>query len=416
MGSFSFGAGNAAKLARIPLYALGRLATLLIPRTDGWVFGCGAGIGDGPLELWREEQRHGVSAVWLVDGDRDAQDAAALGIPTLRKHSIAGFLATARAGVIVVSHGFGDVNPYAVSGAFIVQLWHGIPLKRIGLDSPETVRSRFLPRSALVPRLLARMYRYAQARISLLPAASHLIRGRLESAFGLPDDRIVVSGEPRVDVLSRGTAKERTEKARELLEAAVGVLPSRVLLYAPTWRDGDEDPAVPSAADWGALTAMLERQDAVLLIRSHPLGAGAYSSPEPTERIRLLGSDVMRDVTPALPAVTGLITDYSSLAYDAGLVPMPVHFLVPDLESYAERRGFYARFRDVADDDYQRNWAGIVQQIDETLSDETVHAMRIERSERLSAKVHAFRDGCNTQRVHRAIERRRAAARRKGRR
>lgn len=416
MGSFSFGAGNAAKLARIPLYALGRLATLVIPRTDSWAFGCGAGIGDGPLELWREEQKHGVRGVWLVDNDRDARDAAARGIPTRRKHSIGGFLATARAGVVVVSHGFGDVNPYAVSGAYVVQLWHGIPLKRIGLDSPETVRSRVLPRSALVSRVLAGMYRYAQSRISLLPAASHLVRGRLESAFGLPDERIVVSGEPRVDVLSRGTAEERAVQARAVLEAAVGELPDRVLLYAPTWRDGEPDPAVPTTADWRTLTDMLEHHDAALLIRSHPLGMGAYASADLTGRIRLLGSDVLRDVTPALPAVTGLITDYSSLAYDAGLVPMPVHFLVPDLEAYAARRGFYARFRDVAGDDYQRSWAGVVQQIDETLSDPDVLAARVARAEQLSAKVHAFRDGGNTQRVHRAIERRRAAARRKGRR
>ena len=43
-----------------------------------------------------------------------------------------GWWATARAGVVVVTHGQGDVNRYATSGAFLVQLWHGIPLKRIG--------------------------------------------------------------------------------------------------------------------------------------------------------------------------------------------------------------------------------------------------------------------------------------------
>ena len=53
MASFSFGTGNAAKLLRIPLYALGRLGTLLVPRGRRWVFGCGAGVGDGALALQR---------------------------------------------------------------------------------------------------------------------------------------------------------------------------------------------------------------------------------------------------------------------------------------------------------------------------------------------------------------------------
>ena len=53
MASFSFGAGNAHKLAATPLYAAGRLLTLIVPRSrDEWVFGCGAGIGDGALALW----------------------------------------------------------------------------------------------------------------------------------------------------------------------------------------------------------------------------------------------------------------------------------------------------------------------------------------------------------------------------
>ena len=50
-----------AKLLSLPLYGVGRLATMLIPRTrDEWVFGCGAGIGDGALELY-EYARAGIT-------------------------------------------------------------------------------------------------------------------------------------------------------------------------------------------------------------------------------------------------------------------------------------------------------------------------------------------------------------------
>lgn len=415
MASFSFGAGNASKLARIPLYLCGRIATTVLPRGRGWVFGCGAGIGDGPLALWRVAQHHGIDAVWLVENDRDAADAHAAGITTVRKHSLAGFLATARASVLVISHGFGDVNRYAVSGGFVAQLWHGIPLKRIGLDSPETTRFSLLPRSRFVPRLLGALYRLTASGISVIPAASHLVRGRLESAFALPDSRVIVTGEPRVDVLSQGDPAERRRRARASISDLVGETSGSLVLYAPTWRDGADDPAVPSAADWERIIGVLDKHDATLLVRSHPLGAGAYAPPARTDRVRMIGSDVVRDVTPLLSGMDALITDYSSLAFDAALVPLPTLFLAPDVDAYAHTRGFYGRFDDVARGDAVETWAQLMPRLDAVLGDDDEHAAKVAAARELSATVHDFRDGANTERVYREIVRR-VTSRQKGRR
>jgi CDP-glycerol glycerophosphotransferase len=403
VASFSFAAGNAQKLARIPLYALGRLVTLVVPRRRGaWVFGCGVGIADGALALWQVADRDG--AVWLIGSRQEDEDAATRGIPAVRRHSLRGFWATARAQVIVVTHGFGDVNRYAVNGAFVVQLWHGIPLKRIGLDAPETVR----PPAALegmpwARRLIARLYRGAARRIRLLPAASHLVRGRLESAFALPDERVPVTGEPRVDILSQGEPAGRRAAARALVESRVGgVGRARLWLYAPTWRDGADDPAVPTPAQWRTLIGVLDEADAVLLVRSHPLGGGQYRPPVPSERVRLLGSDVLIDVTPALSGLDALITDYSSLVFDAGLVPLPVVFLAPDVDDYTRTRGFYGTYEEVAGDDVAANWDEAAAQL-AALADPGAREARLARSRALSARVHAYRDGGSSVRVHRAI-------------
>lgn len=410
MASFSFGAGNARKLATIPLYAAGRLLTLVVPRSrDEWVFGCAVGIGDGALALWDAARGDRPSAVWLVASDREARDAAARGIPTVRKNSWRGLWRTARARVIVVTHGFGDVNRYAVTGAFVVQLWHGIPLKRIGLDSPETLRVPGIvartPLAPVVRGLLRTMYRTAARRIRVLPAASHLVRGRLESAFALPDTAVPVTGDPRVDVLSQGAPDDRRVTARAAIGQAVPRLDpaSRLVLYAPTWRDGAVDPAVPTDQEWTAILDVLERQGATLLVRSHPLGAGEYAPPFPTDRIQPLGSDLVPDVTPLLPGVDALVTDYSSLAFDAALVPLPTLFLAPDVDEYARRRGFYGTYGDVAGVDWSEDWTSAAAQLDALLGDETERERRTARARELSARVHAHRDGRNAERVYRAI-------------
>lgn len=405
MASFSFGTGNAAKLLRIPLYAVGRIGTFLVPRGRRWVFGCGAGVGDGALALHGYASVAGHDTLWLTASDREDRDAAALGIRFVRKSGLRGWWATARAGVVVVTHGLGDVNRYANGGAFVVQLWHGIPLKRIGLDSPATTQVPKVPGAPLLRRAIAILYRAAAQRIRVLPAASHRARGRLESAFGLGDGRVVVTGEPRVDVLSAGRPEEARRSASALLRTVVGELPesARTILYAPTWRDGASDPAVPTAAEWISILRVLEDHDAILLVRSHPLGEGGYAPPLPSRRVRTVGAAILSDVTPALAAVDVLVTDYSSLAYDVGLLRMPVLFLAPDSADYARTRGFYGRFDDVAGPDAAADWSGLLAQLVTLLSDDRAYAKASARSATLSAGMHAYRDGRNTERVYDVI-------------
>ncbi len=405
MASFSFGTGNAAKLLRLPFYAAGRIGTAFVPRGRRWVFGCGAGIGDGALALQQYAAAAGHDTVWLTSSDREDRDAAALGIRTVRKTSLRGWWATARAQVLVVTHGLGDVNRYGNGGGFVVQLWHGIPLKRIGLDSPATTQVPNVPGASLLRRVVALLYRSAARRIRVLPAASHRSRGRLESAFGLATGRVVVTGEPRVDVLSAGSPEWRRATASRRLTSVAGDVSegTRVILYAPTWRDGAADPAVPSASEWVRVIQVLEENDAILLVRSHPLGEGGYAPPLPSRRVRMLGASVLADVTPVLPAVDVLITDYSSLAYDVGLLRMPVVFLAPDASEYARSRGFYGRLEDVAGVGASTEWAGVLDQLRALLSDSAAFDTASARSATLSAEMHAYRDGRNTHRVYQAI-------------
>jgi len=371
MASFTFGAGNARKVLRLPLYALGALATLLVPRTPRlWVFGSGIGVGEGALPLYRAARQalpDSVRLVWLAGSSAELTAAIAAGLDAERRSGWRGFRLTLRARVLVVTHGFGDVNRYATRGGFVVQLWHGIPLKRLHLDSDATLRVSFLPNHRLVRAVLARAYRRAGRGIALFPVASALVAPRIVSAFGIGPERVVVTGDPRDDVLLAGSAADRRAAARELLTAAVGELPpdARVILSAPTWRDGAADPGAPDDATWRLIADWLERTNAVLLVRTHPLGRGDYAvGPLMSTRIRMLGPDVLAEITPALPAVDALVTDYSSIAYDYSLVGGPIVFLAPDLEHYAKRRGLYLPYRAFAGGQQVGNWPDALARLD----------------------------------------------------
>ncbi|MBN9181953.1 MAG: CDP-glycerol glycerophosphotransferase family protein, partial [Microbacterium sp.] len=207
---------------------------------------------------------------------------------------------------------------------------------------------------------------------------------------------------------------DRRATARAAIAAATGPFDpaTRIVLYAPTWRDGEQDPAIPDAHDWAALTEILRREDALLLVRSHPLGAGEYLPPAPTDRVRSLGSGLVPDVTPLLPGIDVLITDYSSLIFDSALVPVPVVYLAPDAEDYSRTRGFYGSYEDVAESGWARDWASAIPRLAAVLGDAEDHQRRIEHARAVSSRVHEFRDGRNTERVYRAILSRLGRARR----
>ncbi|RZT62474.1 CDP-glycerol glycerophosphotransferase (TagB/SpsB family) [Microcella alkaliphila] len=370
MASFTFSAGNARVLARAPLYAAGWLAAAVVPRSSRrWVYGSGIGLGEGALALYDAAvtRADGADHLWLASSATERDEARARGMRSELKRGPRGLWATLRARVVVITHGAGDVNRFGTRGATVVQLWHGIPLKRLHLDTSAALS---LPLVGSLPgarRLMAALYRRAGRGISLFPVASELVATRIRSGFGIPAERVVALGEPRDDVLTTGDAESRRRDARGRIEAAIGALPAgSVVLYAPTWRDGALDPAIPSEEEWAAIAAWCERTDTTLLVRSHPLGAGSYAGgPALSARVRLIGRDVIADVTPVIPALDAIVTDYSSIAFDGAIAGVPSVFFAPDVATYLATRGLYMPYAEFTGGRHVTSWRATLDQLDQ---------------------------------------------------
>jgi CDP-glycerol glycerophosphotransferase len=401
---FTFATGNLKKVLALPLYGLGILASLVVPRTDGlWVFGSGSGVGEGSLALLLHTRsvNSELRLVWLTRNSFDEANATTLGIESASKRGPRGFWLTLRAHVVVVTHGFGDANRFGVHGAYVVQLWHGIPFKHIHLDSPATLSIPVFSRFALARRAIRAAYLRSARGIQLFATASPLAAARIRTAFGLPAQRVVVTGDPRDDVLATETRDGTRARVAAILEDK---LAERVLLYAPTWRDGAEDPLIPTAADWKLIIGYLDATESVLLIRSHPLGVGDYSvGAELSPRIRMLGANLQGDITPLLPAVDTLITDYSSIAFDYSLVGGPMVFLAPDVLVYSSSRGSYEPFSDFTGGFEVADWTGVIGLLRERDSSAAVRTRMTEHARWLANRVYSFSDGGNTARIYAEI-------------
>ncbi|MFC7765599.1 CDP-glycerol glycerophosphotransferase family protein [Leucobacter soli] len=124
---------------------------------------------------------------------------------------------------------------------------------------------------------------------------------------------------------------------------------ARVLVYAPTWREdvpvGGTGGGAVDLLDVRALAAELAAastetgEEWLVVARGHTRthDAGGYGIGES----RVIDASRHPDVNDVILAADLLITDYSSVMFDAAVARVPMAFFVPDLVDYRDReRGF----------------------------------------------------------------------------
>ncbi len=206
----------------------------------------------------------------------------------------------------------------------VVQIWHACgAFKRFGLDAP----------SLLSPQEERRTHsQYAAVCVS-----AEQVRPFYAQAFGIPQERVQALGTPRTDRLLDEPARRAQREA--LFRRRPELQGKRLYLYAPTFRERDGRPCFyDPQLDWEALDNALE-EDEVLIIRRHPIMKEPFWSGKTFRHIL----DCTDEPTPALlTAASLLVTDYSSVIFDAILCGVPLVFYCPDFSSY--ERDFYLAY------------------------------------------------------------------------
>ncbi|MEV0282055.1 CDP-glycerol glycerophosphotransferase family protein [Streptomyces sp. NPDC050610] len=294
----------------------------------------GRRYSDSPRAVHEELVRRGtdVEHLWVV---RDRQFEVPPTARALVLGSAEWYEALARSRRIVTNT---HLPPWfrRREGQYVLQTWHGTPLKRIGADLAGTLCAELAPPGP-PPDPGAQWS-------TLLSANPHSTRV-LRRALGYQGE-IAETGLPRTDAFFAPDRAERAAALRRRLGIPRG---KRVVLYAPTQRD-------ERAYDTGHYRLHLPLNvaraesalgaDHVLLVRSHPLVADQV----PARRGPFL-RDVSAhpDAAGVLLAADVLVTDYSSLAVDFANTGRPLLYLTPDLARFRDTvRGFTADFESEA--------------------------------------------------------------------
>lgn len=326
---------------------------MLIPKRRGlWLFGAWLGrkYSDNPKYVHRyiSERESGIDAVWVTK-DRDLyRGLLEQGVAAAYAYSLAGIWLQLRAELVAFTHSVPDefLAPLVAPWVRRAQMWHGVPIKKIGHDDNTQQYSR------LHLRVRALLFPFDLDRCDIVIAASDSDAGRYRSAFNVRPEQIRVTGYPRNDELVRSAARATDGGPRRAI-------------YMPTLRGPvDSEFALLRTSGFDARSAdrTLERIGWRLTIKLHPLqrlSAPDEVTIDQTAHIDRMSSD--QDIYDMVGAYDAVITDFSGIYFDFMITGKPIVMAPFEIEKYiANDRQLYFRYDEILPDEPCTTWDEIL--------------------------------------------------------
>lgn len=159
------------------------------------------------------------------------------------------------------------------------------------------------------------------------------------------DGPVLRTGSPRCDILINGKneCRKKVRVAYKLQEDA------KILMYAPTFRGGSQGTDRTIAAEQGfpdferLINVLEERFGGIwyVFLRLHPQLVARNLDREAVDGLNKRTVDVSRvdDMYEVLAGCDAFMTDYSSAAFDAAVMKIPVFIYADDYKEYEGERG-----------------------------------------------------------------------------
>lgn len=360
----------------LPIY----LFSFLIPRDRHlWLFGSTFGnrFADSPRYFYlycsqyhKLKQGQGIRAIWITKQKKIVTLLREHGYEAYYRYSIPGIWYCLRGKVYLFDNYSKDINFWLSGGAVKINLWHGIPLKKIQRDNCfDRVRN---------PRNWKEQWRYALRRMSdekpshyVLTTSEELIP-IFSSAFGTK--KVLTSGYPRNDILvSKQIHNLMTrEEEQDLKKINLKIQKEdykKIIFYMPTFRDSEEK--FFQVVDMKQFSQYLKEHKYLLCVKLHPkskLRKQFSDLEKPKEPVIVLQAE--DDPYVFLAKGDLLVTDYSSIFFDYLCLDRPIVFFDYDKEEYLEHsRKFYFDYDEITPGDKAETFKELLGAMEEALEE-----------------------------------------------
>jgi CDP-glycerol glycerophosphotransferase (TagB/SpsB family) len=353
----------------------------LIPKKpDLWVFGAwfGSRYSDNSKAFFdyiNQHQKH-ITAIWISKDQTVVQSVRNKGYRAYHANSLVGLWCQCRAKFAFVCQALQDdlYAPCISKQTIVVNLWHGLPLKKIMYDvfGEKVVQKNF------IGRLFDYLSPYEKQRNDYLLATSPETQQTLSKAFRLPIERTLITGFPRNDVFLNLPVKAENTAFK--------------CIYMPTFRGGQGsecDLFAQYGFDVNAIDTVLVENNIALVLRMHPVNKPPQALIEKIQHSRNIKIDNSADIFDSICLYDCMVTDYSGGYFDFLLSNKPILFAPFDLAKYkAQERDLYYEYEDVTLGPYAYSWSELIAIIVSTKKKEYDNDDYIKSYEMLKQKFH----------------------------
>ncbi len=286
---------------------------------------CGKGYGCNPKYICEEIIRQNLDfdLVWLVN---DMNEEMPKQVRKVKYNTLKAFyeLATAKIWIDNVRNykGIGKKK-----GQYYIQTWHGaIGLKSIEKDAASTLSESYIQEA-----------KYDSTLTDLIITNNKAQEKYIKKYFWY-DGEVACCGTPRCDIIYKQDEKI-IEKVYDYFKIDKS---KKIVLYVPTFR-ADETTDVYKFDNIKCCEVMKEKfnNEFVMLIRLHPNVSNKCNYIEYNDSI--INATPYPDVQELIAASDVIISDYSSIPFEAALVYKPSFLLAKDYDGYSksERKFIY---------------------------------------------------------------------------
>ncbi|HUT80078.1 MAG TPA: CDP-glycerol glycerophosphotransferase family protein [Candidatus Bathyarchaeia archaeon] len=350
-------------LRKIRFLLLSTLDFLTPKKSNCILFGSRAGnqYGDNSRFLfeWVRENMPNLNAYYLT-ADKKILNSEDKDKSIISYHSFAALKKLLRAKKVFITHGFADM-PYkslCKKRHIIYFLGHGLSFKRTDLAAKEIDSKK----ARKFKRTTQKLFAYCSSGVERLA---------IHAYYGIPFDRIRITGTPRNEVLWNNMKNKKNIQSNLENLFSFQNKSKKTILYAPTYLPEQKNDFF-SFEDFNMeqLKAFLEKNNLYLFLRMHRndlLRYGKMAEDPSNNRIRILDFDLVADVNTILYEFDILITDFSSIFLDYLIVDKPIIFITSILEEYQKQTGFYFDYNSVTPGVKVKNFSEFLDSLNECL-------------------------------------------------
>ena len=283
----------------------------------------GKGWGENPKYIVEAllEEKHNLDIVWLVNDKKTLMPHQIRKVKYNTPQAIKEYL-TARVWIDNVKN---SVKPNKRKNQFYLQTWHaGLGLKASERQIENTLSSNYIKDAK------------RDADMTNLMLSDSVWTTEIYKNWFWYEGPIVKTGFPRNDILIN-PSHNINEKVYKYFNLAKD---TKILLYAPTFRDKDNDLKVYKFDFFKILSVLRKKFDSnyVVLVKLHP----NLSNQTIQEKIykfnsRIINATMYPDMQELIVSSDILITDYSSCMFDAMLAGKKVFLLAKDFQKFREK-------------------------------------------------------------------------------